>query len=119
MTNAVYASHARTLTCNKSNWSGESITIEVRQGNKFSLHGESFRLVDVTKKDQGDAKPGDKFYFRRLDIIGDGWEHPLGCVMWFDGDKTKTATNDISSCGLTRDAVDPVQAAVQLLCNIL
>lgn len=113
-----YPTEARTLTFNKDNWSGEDITVKVRKGNKFSLYDYDFSLVDVTPKDQGDEKPGDKFYFRKLDIVGDGWEYPLGSIQWFDGDKTKTAMDD-PGFGIERDAFDPVEAAVKLLCNII
>ena len=111
-----YLTAARRLTFNEENWSGESITVDVRDGNRFNLHGYEFRLVDVTEKNQED-QPGDWFYHRQLDIVGEGWDYPLGSVQWFDGRKTKTA---IAPGGdLHRDADDPVEAAAKLLAMML
>ncbi len=112
-----YPTTARRLTFNEENWSGESITVDVRDGNRFNLHGYEFRLVDVTPEDQGEEKPGDRYYFRKLDIVGEGWDYPLGSVQWFDDRKTKTA---IAPGGdLHRSAVDPVEAAAKLLAMML
>ena len=118
MTNA-YPTAARTLTFNREDWSGEDITIEVKDGNRFEFNGYDLRLVDVTPKVQDD-KPGDRYYFRKMDIVSKGDRHPLGEVAWFDGSKTKTAseTNCVDAY-YQRRAVDPVEAAVKMLCNTL
>ncbi len=119
MTNA-YPTAARTLTFNREDWSGKDITIEVEDGNRFSLYGYEFCLVDVTPEDQGAEKPGDRYYFRKLNIVGDHWREPVGAVMWFDGDHVKTAAElDGTDSYYERGAVDPVEAAVKMLCNTL
>jgi hypothetical protein len=116
MTNAAYASHARTLTFNKSNWSGESITVQVRAGNKFSLHGDECRLVDVTPEQP--EEPGNKWFYRKLNIVHERCGI-VGSVGWFDGDSLKVASDDSNDDYFHRSAKDPVEAAVKLLCNIL
>lgn len=87
------------LTVNKSNWSGEEITVEVdRESLSWEQFGYKFHL------EKADSDLGDYYH-----IIGEGWDQPLGMVI----------DNSAYSGGMDRSGDDPIEAAVKLLCNII
>lgn len=87
------------LTTNKSDWSGEEITVEVDREN---LSWEQFGYKFHLKK--ADPELGDYY-----EIIGNEWEDPLGMVI----------DNSAYSGDMDRGGNDPIEAAVKLLCNII
>ncbi len=98
------------LTTNRSNWSGEEITVEVdRENLSWEQYGYRFHLerVDVAEDMQDAIGP---YYY---EIHGNEWKYPLGTIRVFDGGA------DAANGDIQREAKDPIEAAVKLLCNIL
>lgn len=107
----------RTLTFNKENWSGETISVEVRAGNEFDYYDYTFYLEDTTDEDQ-DNKPGDYYYVREYTVWDKekSWgKFPIFKVCKFDGEDHWTVSHN----GVHRDAADPVEAAYKTLCMVL
>ena len=113
-----YPTEARTLSFNKENWSGESITVEVRENNRFDYYEYTFYFEDTTEEDQGDEKPGDRYYSRQLTVWDKdkSWgEHPIFKVHKFEGDDRWTVVH----MGIHREGKDPVEAIVKTLFMVL
>lgn len=100
-----------TLTTNRQNWSGDTVTVKVdRQALSWIQFDYEFHLEFLPWPE--DVR--DILGLGRYAIVSDQWSSPLGYVEAFDDDTFMAAGS-----GLDRDARDPVEAAVRLLCNIL
>jgi hypothetical protein len=91
-----------TLKFNKSNWSGESIAIEVNtKTGYFKFYDDVFYLKFNKERDTAKA-------------VCKQWEYPLTTgylhngIWYFE-----------SSVGVTREDKNPFIAAIQVLCNII
>lgn len=105
---------ARTLTFNKSNWSGEEVTVKVRKGNTFDYYEYTFYIEDATPE-EGDSK-----MLKVWDQAKSWGEHPIINLVKFKGDNYWMAYHgDILSDCLCREGEDPVEAAYKVLCNVL
>ena len=98
------------LTLNKTNWSGETITINVNQKTRsWSQFGYRFelRLLYSSK------------VCRKFEIWGDAWDYPLGTVTCYPeiDEAIFTAADEMYNC--IRHSESPYIAAAQLLCNII
>lgn len=112
-----YPTEPRTLTFNKEDWSGETVTVEVREGNRFDYFEDTFYFEDTTPEDQ-EEEPGSDYYFRRLTVwdTKKSWgKFPIFKVCKFDGEDHWTVSHN----GVVRDAEDPVEAAYKTLCMVL
>lgn len=95
------------LTTNKSNWSGEEITVEVdRENLSWKQSGYEFHLEWVDYPEDVHHLIGKGYYA----IRGKGWDKPLGVV---------NVDGEAHSGDLEREATDPIEAAVKLLCNFI
>lgn len=95
----------RKLTVNKGNWSGEEITVNVRKDNSFKLFDYDFKLSA-----KYDEELGCTFY----EVTSSSWDHAL-----VTGYKDENGMCFMSSSGVSREAKDPFEAAIQVLSNIL
>ena len=112
--------NARKLSFNADNWTGKTVQLSVKEGNTFSLNGYTFSLVDTTAdQEQFGNTPGDRWYYQRLELWGDGWERPLTVIGWFDGDDEDEGF-ETSGEGYDRShPSDPVIAAARwILTNV-
>jgi len=102
----------KTVTFPKSNWSGESVDVVVHEDGSFELYDYTFRLVPKTGPDFEDADFV-RLCGRGFDVVSPSWQRPLATVWVKDGEAEATSGD------LSRDAKSPVEAAVQVLCNII
>lgn len=107
-----------TTTCD--NWTGKSITVEVdREKLAWEQFGYQFHLeFEAWPEDIRDILgPG------RYKIIGSDWQRPLGSVAVESittlGGEYEARESGMVEGGMARDAKDPVEAAVKLLCNLI
>jgi hypothetical protein len=112
--------NARKLSFNADNWTGKTVNLTVEEGNTFSLNGYTFSLVDTTADQEhyGD-KPGDRFYFRCLELHAEGWKHRLTVIGWFDGDNDSDGFETMGEGANRSHPTDPVVAAARwILMNV-
>jgi hypothetical protein len=98
------------LTTNKANWSGEQITVKVdREKLVWEQYGYLFWLEFKAWPEDLQAVLGKG----RYEIKGDSWaaDYVLGTI------DEHGANYEATSMDMTRDAKDPIVAAVQLICN--
>ena len=108
----------RTITFNKSNWSGEVITVKLEKGGEFTLFDERFALVDTTNECGNMDAEDSEWFMRQFKCYGLGAyrsEYALCRVEKFNRDKVWETAGAVVS----RDDADPVVAVIQTLCNIL
>ena len=125
---SAYPTNARTLQVHPANWvDSKLVTIEVQEGNRFQVNGENYWLEDTTPspEKQGYSTDGpftlDEFetdpyaVVAKLTVRGEGWakDQSLASIVVFRRDVGKPFT--CMSMGYTRDHVDPVGAAVQMI----
>lgn len=106
------------LTFNKSNWSGEEITVEVTEfagGFDFTMDGEEIRIADKAVWD-GDGNPKYEFVSYDVWIGGERSEWKVGKLACDDRwDCMANGEEDLMS----RRGAHPAEAVVKVLCNIM
>jgi hypothetical protein len=95
-----------TVKFNPSNWTDDEASVKIFEDNSFELHGYTFQLVE------GESTMED---FDTYNIVGDDWQHPLGAVSKFKKDHYWMAMG----CDMTRENVNPIIAACQLISNLV
>lgn len=107
-------------TFNQSNWTGEEITVvprlEIRDGEDvvcFNLYDYEF---EITKRIEDD--------FMTFTCTGSDWDYPLAvATAFYTGDLQDSEwmayQPEVGGGGAVRYNVDPLQAIVQVLCNII
>lgn len=106
-----------TLTTNREDWSGKNIDVKV---DRAKLAWEQYGYVFWLTFEEWPADLQDILGKGRYKIHGDGWaeDYILGTIncgptaKGFNG-----AEFEATSDGLSRDAKDPIEAAVRLICN--
>jgi hypothetical protein len=92
-----------TIILNKSNWTGESVTVQVNQFTKqFTFGGDRYRLRVINEAAHA---------VEQLEYTG--WR--LVATLYGPDKGRYTAIS--AFCDLSRDANCPFKAAVKLLCN--
>ena len=66
----------RKITCNKGNWSGEEITVNIRKDGSFGLYGYEFKLKE--------KRSGDMVLYT---LVGDQWKEPVATGYRADGER--------------------------------
>ena len=108
----------RALTFNKSDWSGESTTIEVDPAtNSFEMFGYVFTLVFSDHVDDVGRKVAH--------VHGDAWSSgPLFVMYQWPSTSRRAAETGYkwddwvaTNSGVERDHKDPFVVAAQVLCN--
>lgn len=96
-----------TKTINASNWTGESITIELLSDLSFKLHGYTVTLVEKIRDEFGPSYA----------ITTNDHEGSIGTVHGFND---KCGNNYLAvACGIEREGPDLLTVAAQLLANTL
>lgn len=99
----------QTITINKEDWTGESITVKIKKSGRFDLFGYEFQL----KKEKID----DDIFFK---VLGNSWEYPLVQGFFNEYDNTYIMfADEIKEGNLSREAACPFSAAIKVLCNII
>jgi len=100
------------ITMPRSDWSGRNVDVVAHDDGSFDLMGYTFSLVEKTGPEFEDPD------FVRLcgkgfDIVSPSWTGSLGTV-WVQDNEAESLSGDLS-----RSARSPMEAAVQILCNII
>lgn len=99
----------KTITMQRGDWSGESVNVTVSQDGSFSLMGYTFKLVEKTGLDPEFVR----LCGQGFDIMSPSWQDSLGTV-WVQDGQAEASSGDIE-----RLAKTPIEAAVQILCNLI
>lgn len=91
------------VTLNKSDWSGEVVTVKVNK-NTGGFNYLGYRFTLKKKRECGEVL---------WVLTGDVWTDPLATGHEFDGSVW------FSSNGIDREDKDPFKAAIKLLSNII